>query len=109
MRSLLAAAAALTLLAGPALAQQAQHHNPPAASGPGNEAIRSGDGNTATAPVEGRNSFTEGQARSRIEANGFSSVSELRKDDTGIWRGRAVRDGRTVDVSLDFQGNVIAR
>jgi hypothetical protein len=36
------------------------------------------------APVEGRNSFTEGQAKSRIEANGFADVSALQKDDTGV-------------------------
>ena len=55
------------------------------------------------------NSFTEGQAKSRIESNGFASVSELRKDDQGVWRGKAVKDGKTVTVSLDFQGNVTAR
>ena len=61
------------------------------------------------APVEGRNSFTEGQAKSRIEANGFADVSGLQKDDTGVWRGTAKKDGKTVDVALDFQGNVVAK
>ena len=55
------------------------------------------------APVEGRNSFTEGQAKSRIEANGFADVSGLHKDDTGVWLGKAKKDGKTVDVALDFQ------
>jgi hypothetical protein len=36
-------------------------------------------------------------------------VSELRKDDQGVWRGKAVKDGKSVTVSLDFQGNVTAR
>jgi hypothetical protein len=61
------------------------------------------------APVAGRNSFTEGQAKSRIESNGYSNVSELRKDDQGVWRGQAMKDGKTVKVSLDFQGNVTAQ
>lgn len=61
--------------------------------------------NTA-APVPGANSFTEGQARSRIEGAGFSAVTGLHKDDQGIWRGRATRGGQQVDVSLDYQGNV---
>jgi hypothetical protein len=61
------------------------------------------------APVAGANSFTEGQAKSRIESNGFSNVSELRKDDQGVWRGKATKDGRTVAVSLDFQGNVTSQ
>jgi hypothetical protein len=33
------------------------------------------------APVAGANSFTEGQAKSRIESSGYANVSELRKDD----------------------------
>jgi hypothetical protein len=59
------------------------------------------------APVAGRNSFTEGEAKSRIEKMGFSDVSDLNKDDNGVWRGRAIKDGKTVDVSVDYQGNVI--
>jgi opacity protein-like surface antigen len=59
-----------------------------------------------TAPVEGANSFTEGQAKSRIESNGYTNVSGLAKDDQGVWRGRATKDGRQVNVSLDYQGNV---
>ena len=61
------------------------------------------------APVEGANSFTEGQAKSRIEANGFSNVSGLTKDNRGIWRGKASKDGKQVDVTLDFQGNVLGK
>jgi len=61
------------------------------------------------APAAGANSFTEGQAKSRIESNGYSNVSELRKDDHGVWRGRAMKDGKAVTVSLDFQGNVTAQ
>ena len=60
------------------------------------------------APVEGANSFTEGQALARIEAAGFTNVTNLRKDDKGVWRGRAMRGGKQVNVSLDFQGNVTA-
>jgi hypothetical protein len=65
--------------------------------------------NNPGAPVEGRNSFTEGQAKSRIESNGFANVNNLKKDDNGVWRGKAMKDGKSVDVSLDFQGNVVAR
>ncbi|WP_201445512.1 hypothetical protein [Belnapia sp. F-4-1] len=64
---------------------------------------------TATTPAAGANSFTEGQARSRIEAAGFSGVDDLQKDDQGIWRGRATRNGQQVSVSLDYQGNVTTR
>jgi hypothetical protein len=61
------------------------------------------------APVAGANSFTEGQAKSRIEGKGFKSVSNLKKDDAGIWRGQAMQNDKTVNVSVDFQGNVVAQ
>ena len=54
------------------------------------------------------NSFTEGQAKSRIEAKGFKDVSDLQKDDRGVWRGKASQDGKAMNVSVDFQGNVVS-
>jgi len=69
--------------------------------------VKPADSPESTGAVQpGANSFTEGQARSRIEAQGYQSVSELRKDDQGIWRGRAMQNGATVNVMLDFKGNV---
>ena len=59
------------------------------------------------APAVGANSFTEGQAKSRIEAKGFKDVSDLQKDDAGVWRGKASQDGKAMNVSVDFQGNVV--
>jgi hypothetical protein len=68
------------------------------------------DSPQSTGSVEsGANSFTEGQARSRIEAQGFSGVTELRKDDQGIWRGKAMRDGQSVSVAIDYKGTVQAQ
>ena len=59
------------------------------------------------APVAGANSFTE--AKSRIEEKGFKNVSGLKKDDAGVWRGKADQNGKAVNVSVDFQGNVVAQ
>jgi hypothetical protein len=76
----------------------------------GQSAVRIDDGTRTTGtPQPGANSFTEGQARSRIEAAGFSNVSELQKDDQGIWRGRGMRNGQQVSVALDFTGAVSSR
>ena len=61
---------------------------------------------TQGAPAAGANSFTEGQAQSRIEARGFTGVTGLSKDANGVWRGKASKGGRNVDVSVDYQGNV---
>ena len=64
---------------------------------------------TPDAPVAGANSFTEGQARARIEDRGFSQVTDLKKDDKGIWRGTAMKDGKQVSVALDYQGNIVGQ
>ena len=56
--------------------------------------------------VPGANSFTEAQARSRLERNGYSEVSSLAKGDDGIWRGSAKKGGSSVHVSVDFKGNI---
>ena len=61
---------------------------------------------TAAAPVPGRNSFTMNQAARRISADGYTKVMGLKKDNQGIWRGQAQKDGNPVSVSLDYQGNV---
>lgn len=61
-----------------------------------------------TAPVPGANSFTESQAKSRIEEAGYANVTALAKDDQGIWRGQATKDGQQVAVALDYEGNVVA-
>lgn len=106
MRNQLIIGAVVALIAGGAMAQTP---NPPAANGPQNSAINSPDSSNrqVNTPVAGRNSFTEGEAKSRIEKMGFSNVSDLKKDDNGVWRGRAMKDGRTVDLSVDYQGNVV--
>ena len=59
--------------------------------------------------MAGANSFTEGQAKSRIEEKGFKNVHDLKKDDAGVWRGKADQSGKAVNVSLDYQGNVVAQ
>ena len=95
---------AASLFATPVLAQ-----NPPAADRPNNNAINSAGENNSNKPVAGANSFTEGQAKSKIEEAGWTNVTALKKDDNGVWRGKANQNGKAVTVSVDFQGNVVAR
>jgi hypothetical protein len=96
-------AAAIVLTATAALAQKPANPdaNTPAVTTPNSP-------KNPNAPVEGANSFTEGQARSRIEGQGYASVGGLKKDDKGVWRGTATKGGKKVNVSVDFQGNVTA-
>ena len=59
--------------------------------------------------VEGKNSFTESQAKDRITEAGYADVGALKLDDKGIWRATASKDGNSVSVGLDYQGNVVAQ
>jgi len=52
----------------------------------------------------GANSFTEAQARTRLEENGYSAVSALTKDADGIWRGTATKASKSVQVGVDYKG-----
>ena len=92
-----------SLLAGPSFAQ-----NPSATDRPNNSAVNSSGQNNSNKPVAGANSFTQGQAKSKIEEAGYTNVSSLKKDGNGVWRGKASKGGASTDVSLDFQGNVNA-
>jgi opacity protein-like surface antigen len=69
-------------------------------------AVKSPSTTNPAAPVPGSNSFTEGQAKSKIEAAGYTEVSGLKKDDNGVWVGSATQGGKKINVKLDFQGNV---
>lgn len=76
-----------------------------AASGDRNQAVATTSAN-APQPARGRSSFSEAQARRRIESRGFQQVTGLRKDEGGVWRGTAMRDGASVPVWLDYKGNI---
>jgi hypothetical protein len=55
----------------------------------------------------GSESLDKDQAKSLIEGKGYLDVSNLEKDRRGIWRGKAtMEDGRSVDVTLDLEGNI---
>jgi len=86
----------------------AQAPAPPASTStaPPAVATSNADSNTTAAPVAGKNSFTESQARKRLRKHGYAHVSRLKQDDQGIWRGSATKDGKIVSVSVDYQGNV---
>ena len=61
------------------------------------------------APKHGANSFTEAQAKGRIEKAGYANVSKLVKNPNGVWQGSADKDGKNVLIGLDYKGNVILR
>lgn len=99
--ALVATTFALALNGASAFAQPAQ-------SGPQNPAVKTEQGNNSNMPVKGANSFTMSEARSHIMGQGYTHVTMLKKDSAGVWRGMAMKDGQTVHVSVDYQGNVNA-
>jgi len=76
-----------------------------AASGDRNQAVTT-TGANAPQPARGSSSFTQAQARRRLERNGFQGVSGLAKDNGGVWRGAATKDGQPIQVWLDYKGNI---
>lgn len=104
MRTKLTTAALLGVLVAAPVAALAQAGS----STSGNPAVRTDDSQSGTGPAAGANSFTEGQAQSRFEDAGFRDVTGLQKDEQGIWRGRAMRNGMPTDVALDFKGEVFS-
>ena len=101
MRHIVLIAAALTFTSPLAFAQ-----TPAAQQGPQNPAVKSMHENNSSAPVAGANSFTMAQAESAIQAKGYTKVMGLKKDGAGVWRGTATKEGHSVPVSVDYQGNV---
>lgn len=104
MRHFVLAAAATALLAAQALAQDVVR--PAAPAQPVNPAMKGMHENNSATPVPGANSFTESQAKSQIEAKGYTQVAGLKKDANGVWRGTAMKGGASHSVSVDYQGNV---
>lgn len=79
---------------------------PKPATKPERPAIATPDNKAPTAPVPGEHSFTEGQAKQRIEEKGYIDVTGLSMGGDGIWTASAKKDGKAVEVNLDFQGNI---
>jgi hypothetical protein len=101
MRLIVLTTAAIGLFASTAFAQDM-----PAQQGPQNPAIKSMHDNNSSTPVSGSNSFTKSEAKSQIEAKGYTRVTKLIKDKAGVWRGMAMKGGQSRPISVDYQGNV---
>ena len=74
----------------------------------GNEAVKDRSPHMTASASNGANSFTHDQAQDRLAKAGYV-VSSLTKDKHGVWRGSATKSGKTVNVGLDFKGNITER
>lgn len=73
------------------------------------DAMRGGSGMVGEPLEAGANSFTEAQVKERFAKMGFGALTDLRKDDQGIWRGKAMHAGKEVTIGMDYKGNVAAQ
>jgi hypothetical protein len=81
---------ALIISAALIAATSAFAQNPAAQPGPSNNAVNSAGQNNSNAPVAARNSFTEGQAKSKIEGAGFTCPSADNLRLSGVSRREAL-------------------
>jgi hypothetical protein len=68
---------------------------------PNSQTLPTPPAQAVTTQFTAERAFTADQAKSKIEAEGFSNLSEVRKDAKGVWRGKATKDGLPVNVTLD--------
>jgi hypothetical protein len=99
-RQIITIALAATMATGAVAQHTTGSHNP---------AVKDSTARTTAVAAKGRNSFTESQAQGRIAKAGYANVSKLVKNQNGVWQGTATKGGATVNVGLDYKGNVTVR
>ena len=52
--------------------------------------------------------MSERQATQFLKSKGYTNIGTLRRDEKGIWRAKAIKDGLVSHVALDVYGNVQA-
>ncbi len=67
---------------------------------------RPGPDSDQNAPLPGVGPLTEGEARTRLQAGGYTSVDEFKDDGKGVWTGKAMHHGQQVTVSIDDTGTI---
>lgn len=105
MIRMLAAAGAFALIATGGMAQQP---GMPAQLVPATQPVTAARSQPLASTIT-EASLSWAEARSRIEARGFADVRGLTRDGMGGWRGKALKEGRLINVSVAPTGEVTAR
>ena len=108
LASVLLAAGMLTAC-NPAGEGKAVSESVDTAAAPRNDAINADANTTETTQTPGASSFTEDQARGQITNAGYTDVTELKQNEQGMWEGKAMKDGASANVSVDYKGAVSTR
>ena len=82
--------------------------NPPSASTPGVSSQSVTAPSQASLPAQ-PNAQGSGNARAKIERDGYKNVQGLQRNADGSWSGKALRGGQMVDVTVDARGNVVTK
>ena len=58
--------------------------------------------------TQGKNRFTQAEAKKRLESLGYRDIQDLTLDGNGVWRATAMSSGERASVGLDSQGDVVS-
>lgn len=97
---IIVAAAALATTGAQAQTGQQGSHNP---------AIKDSSPHHIAMPAKGHSSFSKDQVRGRLTKAGYTSISNLKATQDGAWQASAMKNGKQVNVTLDYKGNITAQ
>lgn len=87
----------------------ADNMKPKADHNPNMPAVVTDETELQVSPAAGSNSFTQKQATTALQEQGYTKIAGLKADKDGIWRGTATKNGTKQNVAVDYQGNVRAQ
>ena len=94
--------ATLLAAAGVANAQTTSPSSPTTTPSPGSTSTMPGSGSASG----GAGAMTQTSVKSKLEASGYSNVTNLKQDNAGNWTAKATKGGQQVAVSIDSTGMV---
>ena len=95
--------ATLLAAAGIAHAQTSTTPSSPSATTPPSTTTTPSTGGSASGSA---GTMSMSAVKTKIEASGYSNVTDLKKDSTGDWTAKATKSGKQVAVMVDSKGTV---
>jgi len=102
MKRTIVTLATLLAAAGVANAQTTTPSSPSATTPPSSSTTMPGSGSTGGSA----GAMTQTSVKSKLEASGYSNVTNLKQDNAGNWTAKATKGSQQVAVSIDSKGMV---
>ena len=102
MKRTIVTLATLLAAAGVANAQTTTPSAPSATTPPSSSTTMPGSGSASGSA----GAMTQTSVKSKLEASGYSNVTNIKQDSTGDWTAKATKGGKQVAVSVDAKGMV---